>query len=161
MPDDASIVHAESAFACGRCGELVVLVWRGAPTRESSDRSVVAVTRAAEAAGRRIGLMSVIEAGSPPPPLAIFPSIARSFDALPALVATAAVLEDRGELAGRLLDAMSTVISLTRRKHALKACIDTDEAATWMAARLGTPAEDFRRVAAALAAQVRAAISSA
>lgn len=157
-----SIVHTEEAFACGRSGGLVVLVWRGVPTSERVHRSFDAVALAAQAAGGRIGMMAVIEAGSPPPALSLFPSIARSFDDLGAHVATAGVLEDRSALAARVLDAMTTVMLLGRRKHPVKVCTDADEAATWMSARLGAAtAEAFRCDARELVARVRATLPPA
>lgn len=158
---ETSIVHAETAFACGRCGEIVLLVWRGAPTPACVERAVEAVARAAEEAGGRIGMFSVIEAGSPPPSITQFPRIARAFDAQVGLVATAGVFEDRGPLAVVVVEAMSTVLTLAQRQHPLKICADAKEAATWMAARLGASPDALRRDAAVLLSRVRAAIDEA
>jgi hypothetical protein len=156
---ELSIVHCEEAFACGRCEDLVVIVWRGVPTPERVQRSLDALAIAGAQAGGRMGFISVIEAGSPPPSLALLPSIARSFDALGSLVATAGVLEDRGALASRVLDAMSTIMLLALRKHPAKVTTDADEAATWMSARLGRPPADaFREHARRLVEHVRSTL---
>lgn len=162
MGDDISLAHAEPAFACGRRGSLVMLVWRGEPTQECLERSFDVITREIEAAGGRIGLIALIESGSPPPALALFPWVARKLDALGGMIATAGVLEDRGALGVRVLDGLSKVIQLAARRLPARVCADVPEAASWMAARLGVPSsEAFRRDAVELAERVRASLDSA
>lgn len=128
----------EDAFAIGRREQLVVALWRGEPTSDRLERSYAAVVRAIERAGRAVAFVKIIEAGAPAPDPSQLPWLARELDDLrERVVATAIVLEERGAQIEALVDAASTVHSMTRpQRRPLKILSDTDEAIVWLLRRL-------------------------
>lgn len=153
---DGFVEHAEEAFGCGGLGPIVVVVWRGGPTAERMERCYAAFERAARRTSGPVGMLSVVEAGAPPPPLTLLPAIAREFDRQTRMKATVLVLEDRGPMAIGLFEAASTLASLWKLRRPTKICVDSREAITWLAQRVeGTPERD---AVLALVERVRAAL---
>lgn len=131
----------EEAFGCGALGPVIVLVWRRQPTPERMQRCFEVFERAALRAGSPVGMLAVLEPGTPPAPLSLLPTIAREFDRQAHIHATAGVLEERGPLATVVMDAVTTIASLQRRRHPVKLCTDAREAITWLSRRLGIEPE--------------------
>lgn len=151
--------HAEEAFGCGAAGPFVVLLWRGAPTPDRMERCYAAFERAAARAGGPVGMLSVIEAGTPPPPLSMLPAIAREFDRQAHIEATASVLEDRGPAASVMIEVVSMLAALWKRRHPAKFCTDSREAITWLSKRLDATPDPGAVLA--LIEQVRDALPAA
>ena len=151
------IEHVEAAFACGVVGPIGVLVWRGEPTRECLERAMWAFDHATSDIAPCLGMLSVIEAGSPPPSPVHLPMLARRFDGLEHLCATVGVLEDRGPLARLLVDVASTIFVLrTRRGQPMKLCAGLEEGVAWLTRKLEPVADaTLRRDALELVQHLR------
>lgn len=150
------VEHAEDAFGCGALGPFVVLVWRRAPTPERMQRCYDAFERAAHRVAEPVGMIAVIEAGTPPPPLSMLPSIAREFDRQAHIQASVGVLEDRGLVASATAEVLSMLSAQWRRRQPTKVCVDAREGITWLAKRLDVEADPAALLA--LIEQVRAAL---
>lgn len=125
----------DDAFAVGEHARVVVLIWRGVPTRRRLERAVEAFGAIARRTQAPLSILAVIEERSPPPALADLGFSARAFDRFAdMLVASVGVLEERTATSA-LLDAMSAVAALRRRPRPSKFCADVHEAAAWLAAR--------------------------
>lgn len=135
------IEHVEEAFGCARIGRIVVLLWRGEPAPEPIARCIEAFDRAARRADGPVGMLALTEPGSPPPPISQMPSLARAFDSNARIQAAVMVLEDRGAIATLVMEAVTAIVALERRRHPVKICADAREAITWLSRRLGIEPE--------------------
>jgi len=152
----------DDAFAMGERGGVVILVWRGVPTRPRLERSVEAFGAIARRAQAPLSMFAVIEERSPSPALADLAFSARAFDRFAdVLVASVAVLEERSTTSA-VLDALLAVHALRRRPAKTKFCADVREAAAWLAPRHPhtEPDEAFRGALTAAVEAVRASFSA-
>ena len=152
----------DDAFAVGEHARVVVLVWRGRPTRARLERSVEAFGSIARRAQAPLSMFAVIEERSPPPAFANLAFSARAFDRFAdVLVASVAVLEERSTTSA-VLDALSAVNALRRRPAKTKFCADVREAAAWLAPRHPhtEPEAAFRAALIAAVEAVRASFSA-
>lgn len=127
--------YLDEAVALGEYDRVVILVWRGAPTRARLERVVQGFGDIAARVSGRVSMLAVIEATSPAPRLEDLVFSATAFDRYAAVTAaTAAVLEDRATTSV-ILDATAQVNSLRRRPTPSKFCADVREAVAWLAIR--------------------------
>lgn len=151
---------SDDAFAVGEHARVVVLIWRGAPTRPRIERVIDAFEAIVRRAQASVSMLVVLEERSPP---ATFPNIvlsARTFDRFAdVLEAWVTVLEQRTGTSA-VLDALSAVHALRRRPTPTKFCADVSEAAAWLAPRHPhtEPDEAFRGALIEAVEAVRAAL---
>ena len=144
----------------GEYDRVVVLVWRGSPTRRRLEHAVEDFAAIAQRTPGPLSLLAVIEERSPPPSLADLAYSATAFDRFAGiLVASIAVLEER-HATSALLDAVAWVQSRRRRPTATKFCVDAGEAATWLSPRHPhvDPDPIFRTGLVAAVEQIRATL---
>lgn len=141
----------------GRRERIVAAIWRGEPTRERLERSFDVTARAMERAGHGVGLVVIVEPGSPPPEPDSLPWVAGVLDELDSLAAIAVVLEERTDL---LVDTAASIHSMTRpSRQPLKVLADADEAVVWLLRRLDpTPSASSRIAVRAWIESLRAAL---
>lgn len=139
----AGIVYSDEACAMGTVGNVVVMVWRGEPTDARLAKGFDVLVPHAARCGTKVGVVTVIEEGAPPPALSqripFLRELASRSDVLAALVM---VLEEgRSGWRSTVLE-VATSMAGTLKLIPVKLCVGTKEASTWIVARAGEVSAD-------------------
>jgi hypothetical protein len=157
---DHHLHFADEVFALATCGPYLIVVWRGAPDRPRLERLLALAEEHAKAIGGPIGMVGVIEEGSPPPDPDDAAFLVPRFETLAGttVLAAAAVLEARTEAPD--LRAVAESLSGALGQHiVMKMCFAPEEACTWIIPRLvPQPEPSLREELARSIEQTRASI---
>jgi hypothetical protein len=153
---------ADDAVAFGTCGPFVIAIWRGAPRRAHHEIALTLIADHARATGRAIGVVTVVEEGSPPPDAEDLPFLLARFEALAgsSIRAVAAAFEAVAESAD-LRNVAESVGGAFGKQVSVKMCFAPEEACAWILPRALPEAvpEDRVELAAAVE-QIRSKILS-
>ena len=152
---------ADDAVALATCGPFVIVIWRGVPTRARLEAGLALMEEHAAAIGPPIGVISVVEEGSPPPSTEDMVFIQSSFGMMSRVIAAmAGVFETTGELEEARV-AREMIGGAMGRRVELKQCFAVEEACTWIVPRIVPGAErPYGRALARTIEKIRACITA-
>lgn len=153
------IVRADSAFALGTHGCVVVMVWRGDATMERLNAGTALIATHAVEVGTSVGVVSVIEAGAPPPDAEGIERVAADQRELASIMWGFAVVMEDPEPA-YVMDAGYAMDDVRGVPLKLRHCADAREATAWLVSQCPPSAQEppTREGLLEAIAQVRSAI---
>lgn len=140
----------------------VILIWRGAPTRSRLEEQFETIQSHADAIGDRIGVVAVMEEGSPPPLPEDLAFIDRALQQRAhQIVAMGGAFEATEDNSEAVRDAAESLGASLGVCFPMRACFDVDEACAWLTRRMGDGHLEARRALAVAVETVRSAVDAA
>jgi hypothetical protein len=140
-----ALYFADPACAFATYGSCVILIWRREPSRARLDTALTLIRAHAAAIRGRAHLISVVEEGSPPPSLDDLRMLHASLPTMgPLIAAGVGVFETTRPERGGVLRLAELLGGSMASRMATKLCFDTEEACSWLAARIGGDHADRR-----------------
>jgi hypothetical protein len=147
-----TIVVDRPAVLAYQCGNLFMMVWRGATTDEALDAVHASMTAMVAIHPEGIGIVSIIERGAPPPSTEHRARVREVQERMASRLRCLVVLvEGMGFWASAVLGAATAIVSARRTRFPQKVCRAREEAIQFIAEKMqGTLSADPRALARAL-----------
>lgn len=157
---DLVLHRTDDEHAIASYGRFVVVIWRGMPTRARMEGGLEVVNAVYSAVGASLGMLAVMEEGSPPPLSVDLEWVKIGAAAVPGMIAGMAGVFESRDGAPPDHDAGEVMAAGLGSRIPMRVCFDVDEACTWLARRVTPDSADAsaRRMLARAVETTRAAV---